>query len=283
MIELNSKNIAVACDSLDMLTNTINKYSKSIKGKEFNKNKLALIDLIMRNYPNLRAINSLLLDFRNGENTGNFLPVGLLMRCCLEDILQIVYLLIFVDDSDILECEINIKSAQAIGKNFEGYIKSAPEYWTCPQEEKEKLKEELHKQYFELKAKHSYLFNSTTAKTKKAKDFRRECANPLKYFNDGNGKIIENETVKFYFETLKKHDKEFSYIYLLYKHFCLFEHYSFITRNAPIPSNQLFLQLVISIEYVQRGVLRALVYLAAEEQFLEDIVASKSKLQTLIK
>ena len=280
---IRDRNIDVVCASLNILIQGIKKYSTFVAGQEFEKTKLVFIDLILRMYPNIRAIHGLLIDYKEYKNTGNLLPAGLIVRCCLEDVLQMAYFLIFEENPEIMESEINISSSKSIGKNFRDYIKKIPEYWICPQSEKEQLTCELNKRYLELQKRCPFYFNPTTCNIKKTKEFRRECANVMKYFDNGIGKILEGDNVKFIYELLERKDKEFSYVYMLYKYFCLFEHYTYFSRKAPSLNDSSFLQLILSLEYIQRGGIRSFLYLDVEKHFIDDIMRSKSVLQSLVK
>lgn len=158
-IELNKTNLGIINNSLNIVEKLLKDYCVNIEKKEFERLPLTFIDLIARYRVNLKSINYQLRLFMEDKESLSFLPIGLIMRCCLEDTIQAKYLLLFIDNPEIMKCEVNVISLNSIKSNLESYIREYPEYWKCSEEQKKKLKSELESSYQEYKKNNSIYFN----------------------------------------------------------------------------------------------------------------------------
>lgn len=270
-IELKKENLTIINNSIYIIEKVLKEYCISIEKKEFAKLPLTFVDFIGRYRANLKSVNSQVQSFMDSGEFLSFLPIGLIMRCCLEDTIQAKYLLLFVDDPEIMGREVDVTSLHSINSNLQSYIKEAPEYWKCPEDEKKKLEIELESAYREYRENNSIYFNERGS-LKKSYELRKESANWEKFFEKERVKKDGHDnSVGFWHSMIKKKDKDFASVYMHYRYFCMFEHYTFASRNAFAWNSVGFEIFVVSIEFVYRIIRRILIFLEAEKKYIDEI------------
>lgn len=270
-IELKTENLTIINNSIYIIEEALKRYYFSIEKKEFTKLPLTFVDLIGRYRVNLKAVNSQVQSFMESDESLSFLPIGLIMRCCLEDTIQAKYLLLFVDDPEIMEREVDVTSLHSIKSNLQSYIKEAPEYWKCSEDKKKELESELYSTYREYKENNSIYFNKR-GDLKKSYELRKESANWEKFFEKERVKKgRQDNSVGFWYTMIKNKDKDFASIYMHYRYFCMFEHYTFASRNAFAWNSVGFNIFAVSMEFVYRIIRHILIFLEAENIYIEEI------------
>lgn len=280
-ISFDKKNIQFTIEALGKIDATMKRYACSIDTtKPMNKADLTFLDLLLRQSTNLRVIKNLLIDYSQNKQIGYVLPIGLIIRCCLEDAITIAYLFIFIDNTHLLENEINISSIDSIKKGLLDQIFHAPKYWKCSKEEKERIQNIDKEQILKFKKEHPEYFDIESLEPKKTYEIRNISLDWEKYFNPGE---LKNNDIIFKINKIEEAYGSFGNIYNLYKFFCLFEHYSYASRNILIFNEYTFTQLVVSIEYVIRSMLSIIDLLNANQEFIEDLKTALKILQKIIK
>jgi hypothetical protein len=279
LIEISKKNQAIVTNALSDTIELIQEFAKSENKEQSDKKRLVLLDLIFRQYPNLNAISILLENYFKLNNQGNNIPIGLILRCGLEDMMYAIYLITFQDDPDVLEREIIVQSKNSISEYIEYVIFREPEYWKCSPEKKQSI-QEANKGIYESFKKDNPVFFDDDGKLKNFRKLRREVPNYRNYFNSEN---IEKQGPCSMYKRLKTVDLDFSYIYFEYKFYCLFEHYSFSTRKVLELNEFTFGHLAVSIEFILRGIVRILGHLRVDSKFIEKInIINKSMALNLL-
>ena len=270
-IELKTENLTIINNSICIIEEALKRYCFSIEKKEFTKLPLTFVDLIGRYRVNLKSVNSQVQSFKENDESLSFLPIGLIMRCCLEDTIQAKYLLLFIDDPEIMEREIDVTSLHSIKSNLQSYIKEAPEYWKCPEDKKKELENELESAYREYKENNSNYYNKK-GNLKKSYELRKESANWKKFFKKERVKKDRHDnSASFWHIMIKDKDKDFASIYMHYRYFCMFEHYTFASRNAFVWNPVGFNIFAVSIEFVYRIIHHILIFLEAEKIYIEEV------------
>ena len=276
LIEISEKNQAIVSRALSDTIDLVQEFAKSENKKQDDKKRLVLLDLIFRQYPNLNAVSILLENFFRLDNQGNNIPIGLILRCCLEDMMYAVYLITYQDDPEVLEREIMVQSKNAISEYIEYVIFREPEYWKCSPDRKQSI-QEANKEIYETFKKDNPIFFDDTGKIKNFKKLRREIPNFRKYFNSEN---IDKQGPCSMYKRIKNVDLDFSYIYFEYKFYCLFEHYSFSTRKVLELNEFTFGHLALSIEFILRAMVRIMGYLNVDSKYPEKINAINKSMAT---
>jgi hypothetical protein len=263
LIEVTKKNQVIVSNALADAIEVIQKFAASENKNQEDKKRLVLLDLIFRQYPNLNALSILLENYFALSNQGNNVPIGLILRCSLEDMMYAIYLITFQEDPDILENEITVQSKNAISEYIEYVIFREPEYWKCSIEQKKKTIES-NKEVYENFKKENPIFFDETGSIKNFKKLRRDLPNIHKYFNSES--ISKHGPCSMY-KRIKNVDLDFSYIYFEYKFYCLFEHYSFSTRKVLELNEFTFGHLTVSIEFIFRAMVRIMDYLKVDLKY----------------
>lgn len=281
-IELSKTNLKILNNSINIVEKVLKDYCVSIEKKEFEKLPLTFIDFIGRYRVNLKSINYQLKLFMEDDESLSFLPIGLIMRCCLEDTIQAKYLLLFIDHPEIMKQEINVISLNSIKSNFESYIKEYPDYWRCSEDQVKKFKSELESDYQAYKKNNSIYFNER-GKLKKTYELRKGSANWEKFFEKERVKKGKSDnSAVFWYNMIKKRNKEFSSVYLHYKYFCMFEHYTFASRNAFVWNPVGFNILAISLEFVYRMIRHILIFLEADRKYIDEVEDALKELHKIL-
>lgn len=281
-IELNKTNLKILNNSINIVEKVLKDYCVSIEKKEFKKLPLTFIDFIGRYRANLKSINYQLKLFMEDDESLSFLPIGLVMRCSLEDTIQAKYLLLFIDYPEIMEQEVNVISLKSIESNLGSYIKKIPAYLKCSEEQKKNLQRKLESSYQEYKKNNSIYFNER-GKLKKSYELRKESANWKMFFE--KRRVKENQrdnSAVFWYNMIKKKNKEFSSVYLYYQYFCMFEHYTYASRNAFVWNSVGFDILVVSIEFIYRMIRYILIFLGADRKYIDEVEDALKELHKIL-
>lgn len=278
-IEITEKNTGILLDGLLKTIQEIKNLSASVNPKESEKKRLTMLDLLCRQFPNLNTIHLLLNQYFTERNLGNTLPIGLIMRCSLEDMMHARYLISFQDVPEIFENEIVVQSKNAISEYLQFIVENESEYWMLPEEEKEKFKTKAIEQYNLFKSENPIFFDEQ-GKVKPPKKLRRDIPNIRDFFDSSS---IERQGPSTMFNRIKSVDLSFSYIYFEYKFYCLFEHYSFYTRNVTELNKFTFAQLALSFEFVLSGIIHIVEYLALDPKHMTEFKNIKLTLGDLLK
>lgn len=280
-IQFDNHNIKITIKALTKVDEIIERFACSLDTTNpKDKIYLTFLDLLLRQSTNFRIIKNLLIDYSENNQIGYVLPIGLIIRCCLEDAITIAYLFIFIENPHLLENEINISSIDSIKKGLLDQTFHAPKYWKCSKEEKERIQNIDKEQTLKFKKEHPEYFNIESLKLKKAYEIRKISPDWEKYFNPGE---LKNNSIIFKINKIEEAYNSFGNIYNLYKFFCLFEHYSYASRNILIFNEYTFTQLVVSIEYVIRSMLSTINLLNANQEFIEDLKSALKILQKVLK
>lgn len=282
-IELKIENLSIINNSINIIEKVLKEYCISIEKKEYAKLPLTFVDFIGRYRVNLKSINSQVQSFMESGESLSFLPIGLIMRCCLEDTIQAKYLLLFVDDLEIMQREVDVTSLRSINSNLQTYIKEAPEYWKCPEDKKKELEIELESAYREYRKNNSIYF-SERGNLKKSYELRKESANWEKFFEKERVKKDGyDNSAGFWHSMIKKKDKDFASVYMHYRYFCMFEHYTFASRMAFVWNTEGFKIFVIGLEFIYRTIFYILIFLDVEEKYQNGIKEGLQELQKVLK
>jgi hypothetical protein len=280
LLEFTKKHQETVSNALSDAIDLIQEFAKSENKNEEDKKRLVLLDLIFRQYPNLNSISLLLENFFKLSNQGNNVPIGIIMRCSLEDMMYGVYLITFQDDPEVLENEITVQSKNSISEYIEYVIFKEPEYWKCSNEQKLAI-QETNKETYETFKKDNPIFFDETGKVKSFKKLRRDIPNIRKYFDSES--ICKQGPCSMY-KRIKNVDLDFSYIYFEYKFYCLFEHYSFSTRRILELNEFTFGHLAVSIEFVFRGIVRIMTFLNVDSKYIDKLNSiNKNMAEELLK
>jgi hypothetical protein len=278
-IEINEKNKKIILDVLSNTIEIIQKIGDSEKKEQSDKKRLVLLDLIFRQYPNLNSVGLLFSQYFILKNYGNYLPIGLIMRCSLEDMLYAKYLLSFKNDPSIFENEIIVQSKNAISEYLEYIIEREPDYWMCSDDKKEEIKAKNIEDYNKFKIENPKFFDES-GKIKNFRKLRKDIPNIRKYFDSDT---IEKHGPCNMFKRIRSIELNFSYIYFEYKFYCLFEHYSFHTRKIMELNKYTLGHLALSIEFILRSLIDILEYLNVDSSYLKEIKETTKSLKQLLK
>jgi hypothetical protein len=278
-IEVSEKNRQILLDVLSESMSRIRKISISENKEQSDKKRLTLLDLLYRQFPVMNSISLLLEQYFDSGNYGNMLPIGLILRCSLEDMLFAKYLLTFKDNSIVFENEILVQSRNAIKQHLEYIVEKESDYWMCSDSEKEKIDLKNRRQYDDFKSDNPKFFNKS-GKIKSINKLRNEIPNIQQYFNSNT---INKQGPYFMFDRLKSVDFKFSYIYFQYKFYCLFEHYSFQTRRIMELNSFTFGHFAFSIEFILRAIIDILDYLNVDKTYKTEFISIKKSLGELLK
>lgn len=273
-ILINENNKKIIINAFSNTINVIRKVIESENKGHSDKKKLTLLDLLARLYPNLNSINLLFIQYFTLKNLGNSLPIGLIMRCCIEDMIFAKYLLTFKDNPDIFENEIIVQSKNSISEYAQFLFEKEPEYWKCSDEQKKELTLNNIAKYNAFKLENPMFFDEL-GKIKSIKKLRKDISNIQDYFDS---KAIGNHGPSNMFKRIKSVELEFSYIYFEYRFYCLFEHYSFHTRKVIVFNEHAFGHLALSFEFILRGIKDILQYLNVDNEYLNKINEIKNSL-----
>lgn len=280
LIDFTKKNQEAVSNALSGSIDIIQEFAKTEKKNEEDKKRLVFLDLIFRQYPNLNSVSLLLENYYKLSNQGNNVTIGIIMRCCLEDMMYAIYLITFKDDTEVLENEITVQSKNAISQYIEYVIFKEPEYWKCSKEQKIAIRE-TNKETYEKFKKDNPIFFDETGKVKNFKKLRRDIPNIRKYFNAEN---INNHGPCSMYKRIKNFDLDFSYIYFEYKFYCLFEHYSFSTRRILELNEYTFGHLAVSIEFIFRAIVRIMAFLNVDSMYIDKLnYINKNMAEELLK
>jgi len=277
-IEINEKNKQIILDTLSKPIEIIQKISDSEK-KQSDKKRLVILDLLFRQFPNLNSISLLLNQYFTLKNYGNTLPIGLIMRCCLEDMIFAKYLLTFKNNSVVFENEIIVQSKNAISEYLKYIIEQEPEYWMCSNKKKEEIKIKNIDRFNVFKIDYPQFFDES-GEIKNFRKLRKDIPDIRKYFNS---KTIDRHGPYNMFKRLKSVEFKFIYIYFEYKFYCLFEHYSFHTRKIMELNKYNFGHLALSFEFILRAIKDILEYLNVDNSYLTRIKETNKSLGELLK
>jgi hypothetical protein len=277
-IKVNKKNVDIVNSVLSNTNEIINKISHLQNIQQTDKKKLVLLDLLYRLYPNLNSISFLLNQYMELGNKGNVLPIGLIMRCCLEDMMFAKYLLSFQNNLGILENEISVQSKNFLSKYLKYFIENELEYWLCSPGKKAAAKVKNSQEYEKFKLDNKEFFDEQ-GKIRSINNLRKDVPGIKIYFNKESIKL--NGPVQMY-KQLKKSDFEFSYIYFEYKFYCLYEHYSFHTRKIMELNPFTFSHLTLSIEFVLSAMKDIFMFIEIDKSFVDGIIETKKQLGKLI-
>lgn len=278
-VEINEKNKTIIIDAISDSIEVIQEIGKSIDKEQSDTKRLVLLDLLFRQYPNLNSIGILFTQYFTLNNLGNTLPIGLIIRCSIEDMLYANYLLTFKNDPVVFENEIKVQSRNFISEYFEYLIENEPDHWKCSNEKREAVKSANLEIYNNFK-KENPIFFDENGKIKNYRKLRRDVTNIHDYFDS---QTIESQGPCSMFKRIKSVDIEFSYIYFEYKFFCLFEHYSLQTRKIMELNRFTFGHLSLSIEFILRAIANILDYLNIDPIYLSKIKKINNSLGGLIK
>lgn len=277
-IEIDDKNRQVLLDVLFKTTGIIRKISDSGSNPKDDKKKLVLYDLLFRLYPNLNTISLLFEQYFTHKNYGNTVPMGLIMRCCLEDMIYAKYLLTFKDDPKVFENEIIVQSKNAVKEYLEYIIENEPDFWKCPDEKKAEIKTSRLEDYEVFKKANPQFFNEN-GKIKNFAQIRQAVPETSKYF-DNITKTRQGPCNMY--KRIKTVDFDFSYIYFIYKFYCLFEHYSFHTRDTMKLNNFTFGHIALGVEFILRAIINILEYLNIDKNIIIEVREINKTLGTLL-
>lgn len=278
-IEINIKNRKIISDSLSKTIEIIQEIATSEAKKQPDIKKLVLLDLVFRQYPNLNSIDLLFNQYFSLNNTGNTLPIGLIMRCSLEDMIFAKYLLTFKDKPNIFENEILVQSKNAVKEYLEYVVLNEPEYWMCSDEKKEEVRL-LNIESFNGFKKENPEFFDEFGKVKNFRKLRKDVPEIRQYFDS---ETIQRQGPCNMYKRLKVVDLQFSYIYFLYKFYCLYEHYSFHTRKILELNKFTFGYMALSTEFILRSLKDILEYARVDTKYVTKIRDINKSLAELLK
>jgi len=262
--------IVVTKEKYDILSKSINNMMVLLKEISCNsknanineKYKIALLEITIRIFPNLKAIDTLLFEYFNNNYKGLHLSIGLIMRCCLEDIILGTYLLTFKKELSMINTEIDVKSLQFFKSYINFIVEKEPEFYTLEEEKVNEIKKENLNTIKNLMNKFPVFYEGD--KLTNITNIRRKNVNSKKYFNE---KTIGEINMYEMYSRIKENDFKFSYIYFLYKFYCLFEHYTYYPRNIIELNPDSFGKLVVSYEFICRGLQKIIPFVTDSNEY----------------
>jgi hypothetical protein len=278
-IQPNHENYKVLNEAISDLMELLKVVSDDFKDIEIKeKYRLSLFDISLRIFPNIKAIDSLLQEYFHRDFTGINLSIGLIMRCCLEDMLFGHYILTFREYPEMMDMEIDVKSLQLF-KNFIHFIKEyEPEYFLCEEEKIEEIKKANDKTIESLKLKYPVFYED--GQLAKVKTIRRRCDEQNLFFNRDTR---NRASISDMYKRLKEFDFNFSYIYFVYKYYCLYEHYNYHSRFVIEMNPYSFGQLSLGFEFICRGLQKIVPFITESDKYDKSLIDIKNKLGKLIK
>lgn len=229
--EYNSENIQKQLDWIDSLSKTITEIGKTFNGKKSDDiggiRTLVLLDVLSRINFNLEGLVQLFKQFKVQQDMR--VPINMLFRGCLADVLTGLYFLHFYEDEDSFINEIEVMNLDYA--NYSKFvIENQPKLIkTLPDEEIESYINKMKKEY--INENHELFTNLTDWKTKNPSVLRLKSQN--KFFNskeERNSKITE---LSKYNTILSNNEiKHLAPTYLLYRYFSQYQHYTFKGRDT---------------------------------------------------
>jgi hypothetical protein len=234
--------------------------------------KLNFINLILRLY--LKSINLLLENYYSLNEKGNFLSIGLLMRCCIEDMLYSNYLLSFREHPEVIEKEIHVQSYVFLKEYIQFVYENEHEFWAITEEEKKEGLINLGKAFSDYK-KMNPIFFEASGELKKIGKIRGNVA-------DISDVLKANSTnPKSHYERLKEVKSNLRYIYFIYNFFCQFEHYSFESSSFILLNDETFRHLTEGVQLILLSCIEIFDYIQVDENFTERLKNLNKKFVTL--
>ena len=281
---MNLENLNIITLVIDDMILVIKDLSSFENKKEQGTKRIVFIDLLYRSYANLKTIKYLLNNYLTDESGDVFLPIGLLMRCCLEDIIYANYLLSFKDYPEIIEKEIIVQSREFIKGYIQFKYDNAHEYWLCSEKEKIDARCNEDAMYNELKKFNPDYY--TECEIRSIKNIRGKIPIISEVFDnkDYNTKIspsIHYKRLKEIESDESHSNTKISYIYFLYKLFCQFEHYSKESREYIVMNDHTFAEFCYSIDFILISMIRIFDYLNANNDFKTKLNYAKQNLSGL--
>ncbi len=278
-IQPNPENYKVLNEAIDDLMDLLKNISADFKDKEIKeKYRLFIFDISLRVFPNIKAIDNLLQEYFYRDYTGINLSIGLIMRCCLEDMIFGYYILSFMQIPEMMDTEIDVKSLKLF-KSYIHFIREyEPEYFLCEKEKIEDIKKENELFIESLKLKYPVFYED--GKLVQVKTIRRRCD---KQSLDFNRETRNRSSIVDMYKRIKEFDFEFSYIYFVYKYYCLYEHYNFHSRYVIEMNPHSFGQLSLGFEFICRGLQKLVPFATEIDKYDKSLVEIKNKLGVLIK
>ncbi|MCF8373213.1 MAG: hypothetical protein K9H64_16460 [Bacteroidales bacterium] len=257
-IEISENNFKLIRTSIQQILEIVKNISNEANRiNTYSVSQTVFYDYALRLFPNLSAVNRLLYDLFHNKAAGNYYSIGLLLRGSLEDIMTANYLLVFKSYDQLLENEINIYNKKSLSAYIQFRFKEEPDLWTCNEQKRSFMIDKWQEELRLLKLDFPYYFNES-GKIRNTKDLRKDISDYNFFFN---ANWIGEDGPNLMYKVLKKNDGDFSYIYHLYKYYCLFEHYSFQMRRVMVFDDYAFGNLAMSVEMITLGLKRICDYL----------------------
>jgi hypothetical protein len=277
-IQISTDNYKILSKSINDLLDLLKELSLDYKEKSIDeKNKLALFDITLRVFPNIKAIDTLLHEFFQNNYKGINLSIGLIMRCCLEDILFGYYLLTFKEHISMLDTEVDVKSLQFFKSYIHFLLDNESEYFLCDKYKVEEIRLANIEEIEKLKKKFPFFYEEN--ELAQIKIIRRNNQFHSLYFNRNT---MNSANVKDMFLKVKENDFNFSYIYFVYKYYCLYEHYTYHARYVIELNPYSFGQLALGFEFICRGLQKIIPFITEVDKYNLKLVEIKSNLSKMI-
>jgi len=278
-IKVTTDNYITLSKSINDLMDLLKGLSADYKDKPISERyKLALFDISLRIFPNVKSIDTLLNEYFQNDYKGVNLSIGLIMRCCLEDMLYAHYLLTFSKHKSMMDTEVDVKSLQFFKSYIYFFRDYEPDYFLCDEDKIDEIRQANTKFVEELKKKFPIFYEEQVLA--QVKTIRRRNQDQSLYFNR---ETRNSASVKDMYLQVKERAFGFSYIYFVYKYYCLYEHYSFHARYVIELNPYSFGQLALGFEFICRGLQRIIPFITENDKYDGKFSEIKSNLSKMIK
>jgi hypothetical protein len=259
-------------DELSIRTNEIGQHFHGKKGSEIKLVGFVYLDLLQRINSNLEGLLVLLKNLKTSPELK--IPISLILRGCLADVLTGYYLNSFLADDETFSNEIMVLGLDYI--NYAGDMIHNEPLFTAPKISEDELKETIKNKMKSFAANNDELiksYNEDEDKWIKYKVKELRETSSLKVFADDKERSFP-PTDKFKFERLKSFVelKDASYVYVLMRFFAQFQHYAYYNRNVlELDILENFKLIIQSLYYINHAVLDFSRIIKADKDLLDKV------------
>ncbi len=236
---------------LDDLVEIMNMAATNVhqkKGSELGTVKIVLLDLMKRIHSNLYGMKLLMNEL--SVDTYLILPVSLLTRTCLSDALTGFYLLTFSHHKESFENELSVMALEFI--RYSEKLANLEPYFSGKDFSDEEFRNIINVKLEEIVTRYPKLVVSVDNLKlikRKPKEIRESSNTELFVGDDWISKsLTDNEKFEHLFRNSFNGVKNLSYMYLLFRFYSQFHHYTSETRelaDLPIEKHLPFISLTL--------------------------------------
>jgi len=239
----NPDNVNLQLKWIDQISRTITEYGKSFQGKKGKEiggiRTFVFLDILGRINFYLEGLVQLYKQFIDQQDMR--VPINLLFRSCMGDVLNGLYFLHFSNDEKSFENELDVldvdyaKFSKFIIENEAKITKTVKE---------EELYDFIQNKLNDYVKNNPRIFNSETGWNLKSAAELRNDSKPELFIDNSHKNGALTEKVKFDIISSNEHLKHLSITYLLYRYFSQYQHYPLLVGELyMLKMNTIFISI----------------------------------------